>query len=84
MKLRQATHAVFTVGVACLFLYGERWKMIMNLQFASTTNGGVLSAREAFKKPELVLKHMTEEGQRLVFLYKISKSQENRITFGMM
>ncbi|ACP17813.1 hypothetical protein BEU27_26955 [Bacillus anthracis] len=62
MKLRQATHAVFTVGVACLFLYGERWKTIMNLQFASTTNGGVLSAREAFTNPELVLKHMTEEG----------------------
>lgn len=62
MKLRQATHAVFTVGVACLFLYGERWKMIMNLQFATTTHGGVLSAREAFKNPELVLKHITEEG----------------------
>ena len=41
MKLRQATHAVFTVGVACLFLFGERWKMKMNLQFttASTANG---------------------------------------------
>ncbi|HDR8174516.1 hypothetical protein CN290_27175 [Bacillus cereus] len=62
MNLRQATHAVFTVGVACLFLYGERWKIIMNLQFATTTNGGVLSAREAFKNPELVLKHITEEG----------------------
>ncbi|MGA5674086.1 hypothetical protein ACPCKQ_19450 [Bacillus bombysepticus] len=65
MKLRQATHAVFTVGVACLFLYGERWKwkMTMNLQFATTT-GGVLSAREAFKTPELVLKHITEGGAK--------------------
>ncbi|WP_080017291.1 hypothetical protein [Bacillus mycoides] len=63
MKLRQATHAVFTVGVACLFLYGERWKKTMNLPFTTTTtNGGVLSAREAFKNPELVLTHITEEG----------------------
>lgn len=36
--------------------------MKMNLQFATTTNEGVLSAREAFKNPELVLKHITEEG----------------------
>lgn len=64
MKLRQATHAVFTVGVVCLFLYGERWKMKMDLQFASTTNGRVLSARAALKNPELVLKHMTEEGAK--------------------
>ena len=62
MKLRQATHAVFTVGVACLFLYGERWKIKMDLQYATTTTGGVFSAREAFKNPELVLNHMTEEG----------------------
>lgn len=62
MKLRQATHAVFTVGVACLFLYGERWKIKMDLQYATTTTGGVLSAREAFKNPELVLNHITEEG----------------------
>ncbi|MES5957301.1 hypothetical protein QCI42_28795 [Bacillus fungorum] len=61
MNLRQATHAVFTVGVACLFLYGERWKKAMALEFA-THNGGVLSAREAFKNPELVLNHITEEG----------------------
>ncbi len=39
MKLRQATHAVFTVGVACLFLYGERWKIKMDLQYATTTTG---------------------------------------------
>lgn len=62
MKLRQATHAVFTVGVACLFLYGERWKIKMDLQYATTTTGGVLSAREAFKNPELFLNHITEEG----------------------
>nr|WP_258010532.1 hypothetical protein [Bacillus thuringiensis] len=34
----------------------------MDLQYATTTTEGVLSAREAFKNPELVLKHMTEEG----------------------
>lgn len=84
MKLRQATHAVFTVGVACLFLYGERWKIKMDLQYATTTTGGVLSAREAFKNPELVLNHITEEGQRLVFLYKISKFQGNQISIGTM
>lgn len=61
-----------------------RWKIKMDVQYATTTTEGVLSAREAFKNPELVLKHMTEEGQRLVFLYKISKFQENRITIGMM
>lgn len=37
-------------------------KVHMNLQLATTTNGGVISAREAFKHPELVLKHITEEG----------------------
>ncbi|KAB2399891.1 MULTISPECIES: hypothetical protein [Bacillus cereus group] len=42
----------------------------MNLQFATTTTttttttGGVLSAREAFKTPELVLKHITEGGAK--------------------
>ncbi len=63
MKLRQATHAVFYSGCRLPFLYGERWKwkMTMNLQFATTT-GGVLSAREALKTPELVLKHITEGG----------------------
>ncbi|MCW9134412.1 hypothetical protein OF830_26910 [Bacillus paramycoides] len=66
MKLRQATHAVFTVGVACLFLFGERWKMKMNLQFttATTAYGGVLSVREALANPELVLEHITEEGAK--------------------
>ncbi|MEW4132197.1 hypothetical protein Q0O17_29675 [Bacillus thuringiensis] len=44
------------------FLYGERWKIKIDLQYATTTTEGVLSAREAFKNPELVLKHMTEEG----------------------
>lgn len=85
MKLRQATHAVFTVGVACLFLYGERWKwkMTMNLQFATTT-GGVLSAREAFKTPELVLKHITEGELNFAFPYKISKFQGNLIIIGTM
>ncbi|EJR92675.1 hypothetical protein IKG_05623 [Bacillus cereus VD200] len=34
----------------------------MDLQYATTTTDGVLSAREAFKNPELVLNHMTEEG----------------------
>ncbi|AMR06227.1 MULTISPECIES: hypothetical protein [Bacillus cereus group] len=34
----------------------------MDLQYATTITGRVLSAREAFKNPELVLKHMTEEG----------------------
>lgn len=61
MNLRQATHAVFTVGVACLFLYGERWKTKMDLQYATTTTGEVLSARESFENPELVLKHMTAD-----------------------
>lgn len=82
MKLRQATHAVLQ-WVSLAFLYGERWKIKMDLQYATTTTGEC-SLLEKHLKPELVLNHITEEGQRLVFLYKISKFRGNQISIGTM
>ncbi len=83
MKLRQATHAVFTVGVACLFYMekGGKSKWIYNMQLLLL---GSALAREAFKNPELVLNHITEEGATFSVSLQDIQIPGNQISIGTM
>ena len=83
-EIKASDTRCFTVGVACLFVWRKVEVENDNELTICNNYWGVLSAREAFKTPELVLKHITEGELNFAFPYKISKSQESLIIIGTM